>query len=148
MPPYLPRGSHRASSEAWAESAHLELAIDRMKGLSLLNQKMHAGSTSYMLGGAKHRLEKVILTGLLDNDLHLLIVKFMSALLKPAGQMEIAKGVDGKKYRFSAIADNIIRIGEPQRIVLPLQKVSTWINQHRAPPSFDWARPFKWEDFE
>lgn len=148
MSQYLPPGSHMASSEAWAESAHLKLAIDRMKGLSLLNEEIYARFTSYMLGGAKHRLDKVILTGLLDNDLHLLIVKFMSALLKPAGRMEIAKGVNGKKYRFSPIAENIIMIGEPQRIVLPLQKVCTWINQHRAPRSFDWARPFKWEDFE
>lgn len=119
-----------------------------MKGLSLLKEETYARFTSYMLGGAKHRLEKVILTGLLDNDLNLLIVKFMSALLKPTGQMEIAKGLDGRKYRLCLEAEIIMMIGEPQRIVLPLQKLGTWINEHRAPRSLDWARPFKWEDFE
>ena len=101
-----------------------------------------------LLGQAEHTLDKVILTGLLDNDLHLLIIKFMALLLKPSGTMEIAKGVDGKKYRFSPVVRNIMMIGEPERVIVPLEELQAWIQRHRSPPSFERIQPIKWEDFE
>ena len=101
---------------------------------------------SIILGQAERKLEKVILTGLLENDLHLLMIKFVALLVKPTGILEIAKGVDGKKYRFYSFSKNIVIIGEPPRIIVPLEGLSAWIQAHRS--SFDWARPFKWEDFE
>ena len=107
-----------------------------------------ASPRSMLLGQAERRLEKVILTGLLDNDLYLLMIKFMALLLKPTGNLEIARGVDGKKYRFCPVVENIVMIGEPERVILPLEELQAWIHRHRSPLSFEWVRLFKWEDFE
>lgn len=154
LPSYLPL-AHEDSSNNEHLDESLRMAAELFNIKQILQGELQrripgrcASLRSIMLGQAEHRLDKVILTGLLDNDLHLLMIKFLSLLLKPSGHLEIAKGVSGKKYRFSHVVENIERIGEPERFILPFEKLQAWIQTHRSPLSFDWARPFKWEDFE
>ena len=154
LPSYLPL-AHEDSSNNEHLDESLRMAAELFNIKQVLQGELQtripgkcASLRSIMFGQAEHRLDKVILTGLLDNDLHLLMIKFLSLLLKPSGHLQIAKGVNGKKYRFSHVIENIERIGEPERFILPLEKLQAWIQTHRSPLSFDWARPFKWEDFE
>ena len=152
LPSYLPIVNEDAPSNGYLdESVRMSTELFNIKQIfqGELRKTTHdrrASLRSVMLGQAEHRLETVILTGLLDNDLHLLMIKFVALLLEPTGHLEIAKGVDGKKYRFSPVMENIVMYEEPQRIILPLEGLQAWIQTHRS--SFDWARPFKWEDFE
>ncbi|KAL8796789.1 MAG: hypothetical protein Q9195_000872 [Heterodermia aff. obscurata] len=154
LPSYLP-----FAHEDYSDDEHLDESIRMAAELFNIKHILQgelrtravdrcASLRSIMLGQAEHRLEKVILTGLLDNDLHLLMIKFVSLLVKPSGYLEIANGVGGKEYKFCRFAGNIVRIGEPKRFILPLEELQAWIQTNRSPQSFDWARPFKWEDFE
>ena len=156
MPSYLPLAFNEDSSH---HSEYLDEPIRMTAELFSLKQLFQgelleattdrcASLRSMMLGQAEHRLEKVILTGLLDNDLNLLMIKFVSLLLKLGGNLEIAKGAGGKNYKFSPHIGNFVRMREPERFILPLEDLQAWIQIHRSPLSFDWARPFKWEDFE
>lgn len=129
---------------------YLDFALEPIKGLM---QSKREGETldknnSWVLGGAEHKLDKVILTGLLDNDLHLLMIKYMSLLLKPGGRLEIAKGAGGKRYKVSPGLGNLVMMREPQRYTLVSGEVQSYTERHRAPAQFEWARFFKWEDFE